>query len=87
MVGLGSYDPWTTTSQLVGMLSFAALTSVQYLNLSQTLLQSFLQTLSQSKLKKKCMYYVVTWTTISSTNVQTVSISVPTVKSLEDMMR
>jgi len=37
VVGLGSYDPWTTTSQHVGMLSFDALTSAQYSNLSQTL--------------------------------------------------
>jgi len=68
VVGLGSYDPWTTTSQHVNMLSFAALTSVQ-------------------TKQRKCMYYVVTWTTISRTCVQTASTSVPTVKTLEDIVR
>ena len=71
VVGLGSYDPWTTTSQHVGMFSFDALTSVQKLAFPQ----------------RKYMYYVVTWATISRTRVQTASTSVPTVKTPEDIVR
>ena len=70
VVGVGSYDPWTTTSKHVDMPSFAALTS------------------AQTK-QRKCMpqYYVVTWTTISSTNAQTASTIVLTVKTPEGIVR
>ena len=71
VIGWESYDPWTTTSQHVSMLTFAALTSVQNLTI----------------LQRKCMYYVVTWTTTSRTPVQTASTSVPTAKTLEDIVR
>ena len=74
VVGVGSYDPWTTTSKHVDMPSFAALTGAL--------------TSAQTK-QRKCMpqYYIVTWTTISSTNAQTASTIVLTVKTPEGIVR